>query len=402
MLAAVSLPISSEPIVLAPVKMVTGGAALAREPSGRVVFVDGALPGEEVSVTIVEEHRDFARAHVVEVLSPSPDRVEPFCPHAAQGCGGCPWAHIEPSRAPALLRDMVVDSLRRLARIEDPPVRPTSELPSSGYRTSVRILSASGRPAFRRRHSHEPIEVDGCPCAHPLVGALLEAGRFDGASEVELRAGVQTGERLVVAHPSAARLSLPEGVTTIGSDELADGRQAAYHEDICGHRYRISATAFFQVRPDGAELLCDLVTEAIGTAPSVVDLYAGTGLFAAQLASRGARVVAVEGSAIAADDARHNVAGLDVRVIHCAVRDWEPERVHAVVADPSRAGLGREGVDAVVATTAGRVVLVSCEPAALARDARLLVEAGYELTSVQPIDLFPHTAHVETVSIFER
>lgn len=402
MLAAVTLPAPPEPLVLAPVKMVAGGAALAREASGRVVFVDGALPGEEVRVELVEERRDFARAAVVEVLSPSPDRVEPFCPHAARGCGGCPWAHVEPSRAPALLHGIVVDSLRRLARIEDPPVLPTVALPSSAYRTSVRILSVGGWPAFRRRHSHEPIEVDGCPCAHPLVGALLETGRFDGATEVELRAGAHTGERLVVAHPSARRLSLPDGVATIGSDELAAGQQAAYHEEIGGRRYRVSATAFFQVRPDGAELLCDLVTAAIGTARSVVDLYAGTGLFAAQLGARGAHVVAVEGDAVAADDARHNLSDVDARVIHRDVREWSPTRADAVVADPSRAGLGRAGVDAVAATAARTVVLVSCDPAALARDARLLAEAGYELTSVQPIDLFPHTSHVETVGIFER
>lgn len=402
MLAAVTLPAPPEPLVLAPVKMVAGGAALAREASGRVVFVDGALPGEEVRVELVEERRDFARAEVVEVLSPSPDRVEPFCPHAARGCGGCPWAHVEPSRAPALLHGIVVDSLQRLARVEEPPVLPTVALPSSEYRTSVRILSVGGRPAFRRRHSHEPIEVDGCPCAHPLVGALLETSRFDGATEVELRAGAHTGERLVVAHPSAHRHSLTDGVTTIGSDELAAGRHAAYHEEIRGRRYRVSATAFFQVRPDGAELLCDLVTEAIGTARSVVDLYAGTGLFAAQFGARGAQVVAVEGDAVAVGDARHNLADVDARVIHRDVRDWRPTRAEAVVADPSRAGLGRPGVDAIDATGARRVALVSCDPAALARDARLLVDAGYELTSVQPIDLFPHTSHVETVSIFER
>lgn len=288
----------------------------------------------------------------------------------------------------------------RIARLREPPVRPTVPLPSSGYRTTLRILSVDGQPAFRRRQTHEPIVVDGCPCAHPLLDELLASARFDGAVEAELRAGSRTGERLVVAHPSAARLTLPDGVSRVGTDELAAGRRSAYHEEIAGRRYRISATAFFQVRPDGAELLCRLVADAIPAARSVGDLYAGTGLFAAHLGDRGARVVAVEGNRVSAADARHNLAGLDATVVRCDVRTWTPSRADAVVADPSRAGLGRDGVRAIEATRARDVVLISCDTAALARDTRLLVDAGYRLESVQPIDLFPHTGHVETVTVF--
>jgi len=396
----VSEPI--EDLELTPTALVAGGDALAHDADGRVVFVPGALPGERVRVALGEVRRDFARAELIEVIDASPNRVEPPCPHVAAGCGGCPWQHIEVAAQRDFRRTIVIDSLRRIARIADPPVEPAVELPSEAYRTSVRLLSARGRPAYRRAGSHQPVEVDSCLVLHPLLAALLSTGTFDGAREMELRGGARTGDRLVVAHPKASRLNLPQGVQAVSTAEVRRGKHVCYHEEAGGRRWQISAGSFFQVRPDGADALTDLVVAAASDAERVTDLYAGVGLFAGVLAAAGRRVVAVEAHRIAAEDARRNLAGLDARIVVSDVARYKPVPTDLVVADPSRAGLRAEGVAAALATEPARVVLVSCDPAALARDTVLLSAEGYALASVTPVDLFPHTAHVECVSIFDR
>jgi 23S rRNA (uracil1939-C5)-methyltransferase len=150
--------------------------------------------------------------------------------------------------------------------------------------------------------------------------------------------------------------------------------------------------------------LADLVvSSASDVEPTVaVDLYSGVGVFAGVLAARGWSVTAVEGSATAVRDAEANLAGLGVRVVRADVTRWPPQPAALVVADPSRAGLGSQGVSVVTGTGAVRVVLISCDAASLARDATLLRSNGYSLTSVTPVDLFPHTFHVEVVSVFDR
>lgn len=349
----------------------------------------------------MERRPGYARAELVEVVEASPDRVAPPCQYVAAGCGGCRWQHVDRAAQARLKRDVVADALRRQARLPHAPVGDTVLLPPGG-RTSVRVLTPGGRPAFRRHRGHEPVRIDACLAAHPLVDEVLRHGRFDGAEEAAVRAGARTGERLVVAHPSAARLALPAGVAAVGSDELEQGATAAYHEVAGGRRWRISALSFFQSRPDGADALVGLVRDAVGGARRVTDLYAGVGLFAGVLADAGARVVAVEGDAGAAADARENLAGLAVEVVHADVHGWEPVAADVVVADPSRRGLGTLGTAAVTGGDPARVVLVSCDAAALGRDVALLAGAGYALVSVTPVDLFPDTPHVEAVAVLDR
>jgi len=391
-----------ETLELTPTALVAGGDALARDPEGRVVFVPGALPGERVRVALREVRRDFARADLIDVIDPSPHRVDPPCPHVAAGCGGCPWQHIDVTAQRALRRDIVVDAFRRIARIDDPPMEPGMPLPSEGYRTSVRLLSSGGRPAYRRAGSHEPVIITSCLVLHPLLADLASASLFDGVKEMELRAGARTGERLVVAHPKASRMALPPGVPSVSTAEVRRGKRVCYHEEAAGRRWQISAGSFFQIRPDGADALADLVLAAASDASRVTDLYAGVGLFAGVLAADGRRVVAVEAHRIAAADARHNLTDLDARIVISDVSRYKAVPADLVVADPSRAGLRAEGVAAALAAKPTRLVLVSCDPAALARDTVLLGAGGYSLTSVTPVDMFPHTAHVECVSIFDH
>ena len=395
-----------------------GGEGVGRLSDGRAVFVRGALPGEQVRISVSEERKRFARGALVEVVEPAPERVAPPCPQVAAGCGGCDWQHVAPAAQRGLKARIVTDALRRIGRISEPP--PTDlgpELPPEGWRTTVRaVVDDAGRAGFRLHHTHEPLAVGpgGCLVAHPLVDEILREGHFPPpVREVTVRAGAATGERLVVCSPSVGDSQVPDsgsgeppgqaGVLLVGADELAAGHRAWIHEVVAGRNWRISAESFFQGRPDGAEALIEAVAAALGdVAPgaTVVDLYSGVGLFAGVLGQRtGGRVVAVESNRSAVADARINLADLDgARIVRSDVRKWHPSTSDVVVADPSRQGLGAEVVTRIGATGASALALVSCDPGALGRDAGLLAAAGWELGSVRLVDLFPHTSHVEVVT----
>jgi 23S rRNA (uracil1939-C5)-methyltransferase len=387
--------------------MAVGGEAVAREPSGRVVFVSGALPGETVLAELTDERRSFARATVVEVVSAAPDRQAPPCPHVAEGCGGCDWQHATPDAQRRLRLELVREVLARSGGVVDPIVVPGVPLAAEGLRTTARgIVDEAGRFAFRQRRSHDPVGATGCRVVHPLVAEVIDEGRFPvRTDEVVVRAGARTGERLVVVGPRADGVAVPAGVEVVGRDRLAAGHRAWIHEEAAGRRWRISAGSFFQASPEGAEALVDaarsLVDAHAPDAVRLVDLCCGVGLFAGALGA-GREVVAVERSASAVADARHNLADLDARIVKVALGRWRPSPAQVVVADPARAGLGADGVAAVAGTGAGLCVLISCDPAALGRDAALLAQRGYVHAGSTVVDLFGHSSHIEVVSGFVR
>ncbi|HJR26062.1 MAG TPA: TRAM domain-containing protein, partial [Acidimicrobiales bacterium] len=319
--------------------VVAGGDGLARDDDGRVTFVAGALPGERVRVHVHERRKDFARATVVEVLTPAPGRVGPPCRFVAAGCGGCDWQHVDPGAQRGLKADIVADALRRQARL-DVEVGLGPDLPATGYRTTLRGVARDGRFGFRRRASHDVVDVDPCLVAHPVVADLVAEGRFpDG--EVTLRGGARTGERLVVVSgPDADAASVPDGVRVVTEAALRQGARAWYHEELAGRRWRVSAKSFFQVGPDGAEALVAMVADALGgvDGDGLVDLYGGVGLFAGALETRGARTL-VEQSRSSVADARVNLADRQVKIVRADVAHWGPARAASVVADPPRTGL---------------------------------------------------------------
>ena len=379
-------------------RLVAGGDALARDGDGRVVFVTGALPGELVRASVVAEWRDYARAVVETVVDPSPLRTTPPCPFHAAGCGGCAWQHIDAGAQRELKRGIVLEALARTGGLPDAEVRLGPALAPWGFRTTVRLAVDHGRLGFRAAQRHDVVPVDGCLVAHPLLADVIAETRAPDANEVVLRCGVASGERLAVIDPASAEAttSVPAGV--------ALGAGASVTEVVCGERLRISAHSFFQTRLDGAEALVRAVRDAAGHLnPSsvIVDAYAGVGLFAAAL-GHDADVVCIEQSASSCGDARHNLAGRRTTIIQGKVERWRPRPAELVVADPSRRGLGAKAVDVLAAAGAPRMVLVSCDAVALARDARLLATAGYRLEMATLVDLFPQTPHVEIVSEFHR
>lgn len=380
-----------------------GGDAVAHDDSGRVVFVSGALPGEVVDAVITSAKKRFAKARLVDVLEPSTDRVTPTCPHIERGCGGCDLAHVSASGQRDYAETVVADALGRIGRLELPTVELDAALPDRGYRTTVRCLVEGGRAAYRQSASHSAVVVDSCEIAHPLLAELIAEGRFGAATEVTMRAGVATGERLVIVDPAAEEVSVPADVQVVGVDELAAGRRAWIHEEVADHMWRISARSFFQSRPDGAERLVALVRRALADAPDgpLVDLYSGVGLFAGTVAS-GRRTQAVEYSPSSVADARHNLAGLDVRIISCSVEKWKSSKAAVVVVDPPRSGLRPSSAAKILETGAERVVLISCDVGSLGRGVGLLAAAGYRHIRSDVVAMFPQTSHVEVVTVLDR
>ncbi len=388
-------------------QVVAGGDGLARESNGRVVFVPGVLPDEVVLVRLLNAKRDFARGEVVEVLEPSPARVEPPCPARRRGCGGCDWQHADASSQAQLKLDLVREALRRTARVSDVAVSHGGSVAPWGYRTSMRVaVDRQGRVALRRPRTNEPVALDRCPVAHPLLDDLVHAARFRGAAEVSLRVSAATGERSAwwtVA--DGGDEVVPEGLP----DDVARGSDALVHERVKGHVFRVSGESFFQSGPTAAELLVDAVREMGGdelrAGRRIVDAYGGVGLFAKTLAADEGvdrSIIVIEGSAAACDDATVNLAGRDATVVCSAVEMWTPRPADVVIADPSRTGLGKAATDVLAATGAPVLVLVGCDPVAFARDVGLLGTAGYHLSRAVTLDLFPQTHHVEVVGRFER
>lgn len=395
-----------------------GGEAVGRLPDGKACFVPYAVPGERVRVEVVEERKTWARARLLDVVDASPDRATPPCPHFGPGkCGGCQVQHVTPAAQRALKRRIVVEQLQRIGRIPDPPVAPTVAVRDLGYRTSARFaVDAEGRLGFRRAGTHEVRPIDRCPLlADPAQAAREAAGDgWAGVEEVVVRASVADGTGALVVRPGEHGVpplpvaDLPVALADAHGGTVALRGDPVLTETVAGHRFRISPTSFFQTGPDGAAVLADLVLRGaeVRAGEQALDLFAGVGLFSVVLAAAGASVTGVEADRVAAADARANAGDLDVEVVTADAAAWvmtevaEGGRADVVVLDPPRRGAGVELCRALAALGPRVVVYVSCDPAALARDARGLADAGYDLAVATPVDQFAQTAQVETVAVF--
>jgi 23S rRNA (uracil1939-C5)-methyltransferase len=278
-------------------------------------------------------------------------------------------------------------ALARIGRFDSVPVRPIlAPGPDFGYRNRLDLHPSTDGPGFHRAGSHDLVVIEECLLAAPAVEALLDEVKGRPAEgELTLRAGIRTGEAVVIGPGHAA----PD--------------EAVITEIVSGIRFQVTGRAFFQPNTDGAEALVAVVGEAAGSGGVLVDVFAGVGLFAATVGGNFGRVLAIEASRTAVGDLRRNVPESRVLAMPAlaGLRNV-PAKPDAVVVDPPRTGLGSETVEALLALASQVLVSVSCDAATFARDARLLVDAGYELEWVQPVDQFPQIPHIETVSRFVR
>ncbi len=399
-------------IELRPTDIAHGGEAVARL-DGKAHFVAGAMPGELVAGEVVRDKKSWARVELTSVLEPSPDRVDPPCPHFAE-CGGCQWQFAAYRAQLDWKRSIVEGQLRHLGRIETPPIRPTAATGDPyGYRNRMDFAVSGGRPALRKGHSRDMVEISQCLLMEPSLAELFgRIGDLGEARGITLRVGA-AGESLAVvkgALPggtdrwgcSVSQRTREEGLTVLVGEDTV-------HHDIADTRLRVTGDAFFQNNTAGAAALVALAAEALEpqSDDTLLDGYAGGGLFGVSLGKRAERVFAVESNLTSVADFAHNAgeAGVDHRLFNndfteglSLVKDpWD-----IAVVDPPRDGLGSAAVGAVTACEPRAIAYVSCDPASLARDSGLLATAGYRLEWAAPVDLFPQTYHVETVAAFVR
>ncbi len=408
-------------------KPVVGGRMLARH-EGQVVLVSGAIPGERVAARVERVSKGLAHAEATDILSASPDRRD-----AADGrCGGNLFAHIAYDRQRRVKAAIIRDAVARVGRIAldaDPEVLGSLE---HGYRLRARLHEQGGRLGFYREGTHDV-------CAAASTGQLAPASlEWIAAAEATLArtgargvVGVELGENisgdqraahlvLAAGTPVKRFAGLGDGLTGL-SAHAGDGRvvtlggtpdlvdQVRHADDAAPVlTLRRDVRAFFQGNRFLVEPLARAVLARIPAGP-VIDLYAGVGLFGLlHTCATGQPTVLVEGDPVSSADLLRNAEpfpGL-ATVVRRSVEAYLGETAVAgdatVVIDPPRTGLSKGALTGLLALRPARIVSVSCDVATFARDARALVDAGYRLTDLVGVDLFPNTAHVETLSTFVR
>jgi tRNA/tmRNA/rRNA uracil-C5-methylase (TrmA/RlmC/RlmD family) len=406
-----------------------GGHCVARH-DGRVIFVRHSLPGERVRARITSDNgKAFALAEAIEILQPSADRVQPPCRFSgAGGCGGCDWQHAEPAairRGKAgvvreqLLRlgGLSAEQLDKLGLTEDASAE---ELPGGplGWRTRMRYaVDDEGRAGFHPHRSGTVLPIDDCLIATDAVRGIDVLGRtHPGLAGVDVVVS-SAGDQAVVVRPHANvradPAKWPEEIAVLdGGAHPAAARRGhnRVREDAAGRRWLVHADGFWQVHPAAATALSDAVIAEVDPRPgqTALDLYCGVGLFAGALGvqvGRHGKVFAVESDRPAADNARRNLRDVPAVVVSTGgVGGWlrkNPiDKLDAVVLDPPRTGAGAAVCRQIAALNPPAICYVACDPAALARDARVLSGKGYALTSLRVFDAFPMTHHIECVAAF--
>jgi 23S rRNA (uracil1939-C5)-methyltransferase len=424
-----------------------GGNGVARL-DGYVVFVAGALPGDRVRAVVTKAKRAYAEARAVEILEPSPDRVAPEADHP-----GAPWQVLAYERQLEVKAEQVGDALRRLGRLEDfelEPIVPAVE--RWRYRNKLEYSFGTGPDGGLVCGFHAPGRYDRIV---PLEDCLLASERGNAAREqvvawcreqglsawdrrdqrgllrnLVVREGRRTGELQVRLVTSPGEIDTAGLAAAVGCDGLFWTRTAGLGESTQGGETRriagaarlreqlgdleflISPEAFFQTNTEMAEILYGAAVEFAGLRghERVFDLYSGIGTIALSLASRAREVVGVELAEPAVADAIGNArrneitnASFFAGDIRLAMRDLVGQvgRPDVCVIDPPRAGLSQKVVRRIVEAAPKRIVYVSCNPTTLAPNAAQLVEAGYRLVRVRPVDMFPQTPHIECVALLE-
>ena len=385
-------------------KIVNGGDGLSHLGT-QAIFVPLSAPGDLLEVRITEIARNYARGAIHRVITPSPERRTPPCVYFGK-CGGCQLQHLSYQSQLVAKASFIRESLRRVGSIDWPheiEVRAGNEF---GYRSRAEIKIARDNDGkvklgFFRAGSHELCEVDSCAVLQPSVN----------------REFIHLNTSPCMIPSDATRIHLTAGddgvivTPATGENERAAETDAlgTAHQQVAGIDYAFGVRSFFQ---GNRLLLEELVRTAIDEAEGrlAVDLYAGVGLFALQLALRFAEVYAVEGNRIAASHGVDNVRANDATNVHyeaISVEAWLKYkgpplgRPDFLLLDPPRSGAGEQVVQRITQLAPRVVSYVSCDPATLARDLRFFINRGYQLRSIVALDMFPQTFHVETVARLE-
>ena len=364
----------------------------------REVFVSGGIPGEEVVEEIVAIRRKYIAAKVVQVTKASPARIDAPCQYYG-ACSGCQWQHVSYEAQLSAKQDRVIDSLFRVGGFINPNVLPVLPSPDQlGYRNHARFtIKEHGSLGFVNRETHRFVKIDTCMLMHPGINKLLGdlQGHCSETTQLSIRAGEDTGDYLV--QPTLNSTDIP----------IVTGKKH-YRDSIQGVEFRVASPSFFQVNNKQASNMALVVKDALNLNGTEVllDAYAGVGTVAILLAPYASKVIAIEESSAAVADAKvnaentHNVEfilGKTEEVL--GDLDSVPD---AVVLDPPRAGCQSAAIDSLLRLYPENVVYVSCDPDTLARDLKMLCSGAYSIDSIQPLDMFPQTHHVENIVILKK
>jgi 23S rRNA (uracil1939-C5)-methyltransferase len=378
-------------------RILPGGVGLAHA-AGKTVFVSLAAPGDHLRVRVEREQGNVVFASIVEILTPSPVRLEPPCPYFGR-CGGCDFQQLTYEAQLAAKAEIIADCLQRIARLDEVPaitVQPSPKQWRYRVRATWQIDRAKQEIGYYERGSRRVCDVEYCAVLLPELQETLERVRATEWAEFppELKhLEVVTGENEVSLSPPFAEFETNELSLRVGNEV-----------------YQYNAESFFQINP---ALLSELIEFALTDArgQTALDLYCGVGLFTLPLARRFEKVVGVEANAVATRFARRNLAqaGLtNARVVTATVAGWvratsvTTDVVDFVLLDPPRAGAESVVIKEMLDLHPARISYVSCDPATLARDLRKLIAGGYTIDSITGFDLFPQTHHVETVVLLRR
>lgn len=396
--------------------MAHGGTALGRDENGRAIFVPHAIPGEKVRVRLVEEKSHYARAELLEVLTPSPERVEPRCPHFGVNCDAG-YQHMVYETQLQYKRQVTRDQLQRIGGFKDVKVRPALANPVPwAYRIDVSLSpTPEGELGFWAPALGRVLAIETCRVIHPRLLQLLQDIDLDlpGLRKLTLRIG-DDGALLAVlevegAEPPQLETDFPVSVAIVLPDDTAASLVGDNYlvQAVKGRDFRVSPGCFFPPSLAGAELLVDTVLDyvALTGQERVVDAYCGVGTLTAFLSSAIDGVLGIDANADAVADAAVNLAEAENVFLYegtveeiLPMLEIEPD---VVVVNPPAEGMSRDALQAVVYTWPSRLVYVSSGVATLARDGKHLSRAGYRLVEVQPIDMAPQTDQIDTVSLWE-
>jgi len=346
---------------MTPTELVAGGAALAKV-DGFPIFAVNVYPGDVARVRIVEVKKGFARAELVKIERPSPLRRVAPCP-IAEECGGCDWTALRLDAQLRAKERILIESLRRIGKIDPATLPPINIHPSPlNYRLRSRLHGDGEAVGFYAMQSHRVV---------PL------------ARECEV-VGVQTRE-----HPLPTEMWEADGRIITEGELRIEG-------------YAVSTETFFQVNRHLLQTMLRLV-QNLATGTTAIDLYAGVGFFSVPIARVCESVTAVEGAYASYQYAKRNVPA-NVTLVHAPVESWVDRmpRTDFVFLDPPRSGAKPNVISAIAAKTERRICFLACDPVTFARDANRLLASGWRLSTLDLLDLFPNTHHVETLSSFER
>ena len=376
-------------------KVAHGGHFIARH-EGAVFFIRHGIPGEKCRVVITSTGSSFNRGDVIEVLTPSPDRVSPPCAYAHRdGCGGCDFQHISMARQRQLKSDVITEQFARIAKM-DLRIEVEEVSPALGWRTrSIATTNNVGRLGFYGARSHNVVPIDDCIIMATDMN-MPELAARSWKADVRIEIAVSSvKERNIALATKESKARLTEGNQTL-------------HEEVMDKVLEVSQDSFWQSNASAPATLTGAVLDyaQLRNGDHVLDLYGGVGLFTSvmvDLVGIDGAIDLIEGSKSATSDATRNFAkNPNVKIATGDVALHLPRITSAdvVVLDPPREGAGKSVVSEIVRLRPRRVVYVACDPAALARDTGYFLEKGYTLSTIRAFDLFPMTHHIECVALF--